>query len=151
MPFLNDIYTKKKELSDIDNLTENPDLFYLNLVRLKMQNDPLAADTYSDELAYRSLNYVREMDDLHESPDPVRFKCIDNFSPEALYYILVYGQDEIYTSSFLGTFKRMLERMKPMTGDSFLDTVHHDHFRTFLRMCAGYNTLSELPGYYAGR
>src|SRR6185312_2668803 len=63
---------------------------------------------------------------------------------EALYFIMVYGQDEIYTSSFLGTFKRMLERMTPMTGHELLDTVHNEHFRTFIRMCAGYNTLSEF-------
>ncbi len=146
MPFLNDIYTGKKTIAEIDKITEDPDLFFLNLVRLKVENNTLASDTYSDELAYRSLKYVREMDDLHESPDPVRFKCIEKFDPVALYYIMVYGQDEIYTSSFLGTYKRMQERMKPVTGDRFLDTVHRDHFRTFLRMCAGYNTLSDFLG-----
>jgi len=57
---------------------------------------------------------------------------------------MVYGQDEIYTSSFLGTYKRMQETMKPLTGDKFLDSLHRDHFRTFLRMCAGYNTLSDF-------
>jgi hypothetical protein len=59
---------------------------------------------------------------------------------------MVYGQDEIYTSSFLGTFKRMMERMKPMKGDQLLDSLHYDHFRTFIRMCAGYNTLSDFLG-----
>ncbi len=146
MPFLNDIYTGKKTIAEIDAITENQDLFFQNLVRLKIENNTLASDTYSDELAYRSLKYVREMDDLHESPDAVRFKCIEKFGPEALYYIMVYGQDEIYTSSFLGTYKRMQEIMKPLTGDKFLDSLHRDHFRTFLRMCAGYNTLSNFLG-----
>jgi hypothetical protein len=64
--------------------------------------------------------------------------------PETLYFIMVYGQDEIYTSSFLGTFKRMMERMNGMSGDSLFAKVHYDHFRTFIRMCAGYNTLSTF-------
>jgi len=144
MPFLSDIYNKRKTIAQIDAITANPDLYYQNLVRLKVENDSLGGNTYTDELAYRSLKYVREMDDLHESPDKVRFKCIDNMSPVALYYIMVYGQDEIYTSSFLGTFHRMLERMKPMSGDELLDTLHYEHFRTFIRMSAGYNTLSEF-------
>ncbi|MGN6566453.1 MAG: hypothetical protein ACTHJ0_00800, partial [Flavipsychrobacter sp.] len=144
MPFLSDIYHKRKTIAEVDAITANADLYFQNLVRLKVENDSLGGNTYTDELAYRALKYVREMDDLHESPDKVRFKCIDNMSPVALYFIMVYGQDEIYTSSFLGTFHRMLERMKPMTGDQLLDTVHYEHFRTFIRMSAGYNTLSEF-------
>lgn len=144
MPFLSDIYHKRKTIVEIDAITANADLYFQNLVRLKVENDSLGGHTYTDELAYRALKYVREMDDLHESPDKVRFKCIDNMSPVALYFIMVYGQDEIYTSSFLGTFNRMLERMKPMTGDKLLDTVHYERFRTFIRMSAGYNTLSQF-------
>jgi hypothetical protein len=50
----------------------------------------------------------------------------------------------VYTSSFLGAYKRLVEKMKPMTGKELFDTVHYDHFRTFIRMCAGYNTLSDF-------
>ncbi|MBL7681970.1 MAG: hypothetical protein JNK00_01320 [Flavipsychrobacter sp.] len=146
MPFLNDVYTKKKTIAEIDQITANHDLFYENLVRLKLEGVTLGGDTYTDELKYRGLKYVREMNDLHEEKDPVRFRCIEKFPPEVLYFIMVYGQDEIYTSSFLGTYKRMLERMKPMTGDQLLEKVHRDKFRTFIRMCAGYNTLTSFLG-----
>lgn len=144
MPFLSDIYNKRKTIAEIDKITSDPDLFYKNLVRLKLQNDSLGGNTYTDELQYRGLRYVREMNDLHESPDPVRFKCVDGFTPEELYFLMVYGQDEIYTSSFLGTYKRMMERMKPMKGDELFAKVNYDHFRTFIRMCAGYNTLGSF-------
>ncbi|RYD55670.1 MAG: hypothetical protein EOP56_15240 [Sphingobacteriales bacterium] len=146
MPFLSDIHNNKKTIAEIDKITADQDEFFLNLVRLKLENEQLAGNTYTDELRYRSLKYVRDMNDLHDSPDAVRFKSIDKFSPEALYFIMVYGQDEIYTSSFLGTFKRMVERMKPMKGDELLAKVHRDHFRTFIRMCAGYNTISQFLG-----
>lgn len=146
MPFLNDVYTKKKTIAEIDQITANHDLFYENLVRLKLEGVTLGGDTYTDELKYRGLKYVREMNDLHEEKDPVRFRCIEKFPPEVLYFIMVYGQDEIYTSSFLGTYNRMLERMKPMTGDQLLEKVHRDKFRTFIRMCAGYNTLTSFLG-----
>src|SRR5690606_22534880 len=109
----NDIHTKKKTIAEIDKITADHDLFYQNLVRLKTENVLLGGDTYTDELKYRGLKYVREMNDLHEAKDPVRFKCIENFPPEVLYFIIVYGQDEIYTSSFLGTYRRMMERLKP--------------------------------------
>ncbi|XZF15850.1 hypothetical protein ACTHGU_06915 [Chitinophagaceae bacterium MMS25-I14] len=144
MPFLSDIYNKRKTIAEIDKITNDPTLFYKNLVRLKLQNDNLGGDSYTDELQYRGLAFVRDMNDLHESPDAVRFKGIDSFTPEELYFLMVYGQDEIYTSSFTGTFKRMMERMKPAKGDELFEKVHYDHFRTFIRMCAGYNTLSTF-------
>ncbi len=146
MPFLNDIHNKTKTIAEIDQITSNHDLFYQNLVRLKLEQASLGGDTYTDELKYRGMKYIREMNDLHNEKDPVRFKCIESFPPEVLYFIMVYGQDEIYTSSFLGTYKRMIERMKPMTGDQLLEKVHRDKFRTFIRMCAGYNTLSSFLG-----
>jgi hypothetical protein len=144
MAFLSDIHNKRKTIAEIDVITANQDLFFKNLVRLKLENEAMGGATYTDELQYRGLKYVRDMNDLHESPDPVRFKGIDRMGPEELYFLIVYGQDEIYTSSFLGTFKRMLERMDSTKGDQLLEKVHYDKFRTFLRMCAGYNTLGRF-------
>jgi len=148
MPFLADIYNKKKTIAEIDQITSNYDLFYKSLVRLKVDNDGGLGDkTLSDEIQYRGLKYVRDMNDLHEEKDAVRFKTIEGFTPIELYYIMVYGQDEIYTSSFVGTFKRMMERMgDTVKGGDLLTQVHYDKFRTFIRMCAGYNTLSTFLG-----
>jgi hypothetical protein len=146
-PFLSDIYLGRKTVKEIDSITADPVVCYQNLVRLRMENDTLNRHAYNEELAYRSLrDYVRQMNALHEEKDDVRFRCVDSMSLVDLYYIMVNGQDEIYTSSFLGAFKRLTERMKPMKGNQLLDTLHYDHFRTFIRMCAGYNTLSDFLG-----
>ncbi|MEI8278907.1 MAG: hypothetical protein WCG87_04030 [Bacteroidota bacterium] len=144
LPFMGNIYRKKMTLAQVDSITGNRDLFFRSLVDLKLQNDSLGSASYSDELAYRSKNYIRDMNDLHESKDEVRFKCLEGMTPQQMYYLMVYGQDEIYTSSFLGTFKRMMDSMKNMHGNELLDTIHHDKFRTFIRMCAGYNTLRSF-------
>jgi len=143
LPFLSDIYYGRKTVAEVDSLASDPSLYFENLVRLKLANDSIGRHAYTEELSYRALrDYVREMNELHEEKDTVRFKCIEQLPATSLYFILVYGQDEIYTSSFLGTFKRLVEKMQPLKGDQFLDSLHHDHFRTFIRMCAGYNTLS---------
>ncbi len=144
MAFLNDLISGRKTIAEIDKITGDADLYFKNLVRLRLENDSIGRGTYSKELALRSLNYVRKMNELHESPDAERFKCIEGMTTGELYFVMVYGQDEIYTSSFLGSFKRLLEKMKPLKGDEMLDGLNYDHFRTFIRMCAGYNTLSEF-------
>lgn len=145
MSFISDIYNSRLTIAEVDKITADETLFYKNLVRLKLQGDTLGGATYSDELQYRANKlYVMRMNELHESPDPVRFKCIEALTPEELYFVIVYGQDQIYTSSFIGTFNRMMERLKPATGDELFDKVHFEHFRTFIRMCAGYSKLSEF-------
>ncbi len=147
LPFLPDVYHGRKTIAEIDTIAEHPAMYFENLVRLKLDNDPIGRSIYTDELKYRALaGFVRQMNELHEAKDEVRFRCIDSMSPGSLYFLLVYGQDEIYTSSFLGTFRRMMERMRPQKGDQLLSSLHYDHFRTFIRMCAGYNTLSEFLG-----
>ncbi len=147
LPFLGDVYYGRKSIAELDTIAEHPNRYYENLVRLKLENDSIARHIYTQELSYRTLKYfVREMNDLHEEKDEVRFKCLDSLPATSLYFIMVYGQDEIYTSSFLGTFKRMMERMKPVKSNEMLDSLNYDHFRTFIRMCAGYNTLSEFLG-----
>ena len=146
MPFLADIFNGKMTIAEADRIASNPDLFYKNMVRLKIENEGGLGDkTLSQEIQYRGLKYVRDMNDLHEEKDPVRFKGIEGFKPHELYYLMVYGQDEIYTSSFVGTFKRMMERMgDSIKGGDLLEKVRYDKFRTFIRMCAGYNTLSTF-------
>ncbi|MEO6832703.1 MAG: hypothetical protein ABI378_09545 [Chitinophagaceae bacterium] len=145
MSFISDIYNNRLTIAEIDKITADETLFFKNLVRLKMQGDTLGGATYSDELSYRANRlFVSTINELHESPDPVRFKCLDGLTPAELYFIIVYGQDQIYTSSFIGAFNRMMDRLKPRPGGELLDTVHYDHFRTFIRMCAGYSKLSEF-------
>lgn len=144
LSFLGDVYHKRKTVAQIDAITADEDQFYKNLVRLQVTEEPIARYTYSQEAAHRALRYIREMNELHESSDAIRFKIIESLTATELYYVMVYGQDEIYTSSFLGSFKRLTEKMKPMKGNELLDALHYDHFRTFIRMCAGYNTLSDF-------
>ncbi|HTN18689.1 MAG TPA: hypothetical protein VL092_13450 [Chitinophagaceae bacterium] len=143
--FLNDIYNGKMTIAEADRITSNSDSFFKNLVRLRMEKQELGNTSINSELEYRALrDYVRIMDELHEKPEAVRFKCIENLSPEAIYYIIVYGQDEIYTSSFTGAFKRLMEKMKPLKGDEFLEKLHYDKFRTFIRMSAGFSRLDQF-------
>ena len=142
--FLGDIYHNRKTIREVDSIARNPDAYYRGIVRLAMEHDSVGRYFYNRELEYRTLQLVRKINDLHESKDEERFACVDSLQSQDLYYLATVGQDEIYTSSYLGVFKRMMERMKPNTGTWLLDTLRYDHFRTFIRMAAGYNTLTPF-------
>jgi hypothetical protein len=146
LPFLGDIYNKRKTIAQIDAITENPKEYYKALVGLKLQNETIADKSIDKELNLRGLQFVRVVNELHDSPAPVRFKSLLEFNAEELYFMMIGSQDEIYTSSFTWMFDRMLEQMKPQTGDQLLEKIHKSHFRTFIRMAAGYNKLSPFLG-----
>lgn len=144
LPFLGDIHNNRKTVAEIDAITEDPIQYYKALVGLKLQNETIAKDYIDKELKLRGLQFVRVVNELHDSPAPVRFRSLSPFNAEDIYFMLIGSQDEIYTSSFTWMFHRMTELMNPTPGDEFLSKIHHDHFRTFIRMCAGYNTLSDF-------
>lgn len=144
LPFVAEIYEGRKTIADIDNIANDPKAYFQALVGLKMQGESVADKAIGEELNYRGLQFVRVVNELHDSPAPVRFKSLMDFNAEDLYFMMIGSQDEIYTSSFTWMFDRMMEKMKPLSGDAFLAKVQKSHFRTFIRMAAGYNKLSPF-------
>ncbi len=145
LPFISYLYTSNRSIEEIDSIAANPVQSFNALTHLRRSNEPDSRQLYTDAMEYRTLtDFVRTMNEMHDTTDVVRFRCIDSLSAMSLFYIMVYGREEIYTSSFLGTFRRMTERMGSIRGNQFLDSLHYDHFRSFIRLCAGYNTLSAF-------
>jgi hypothetical protein len=117
----------------------------INMNRRILQGEnPVGQKAMEGNVKRLALTFIRQVNELHESPDAVRFACADKLSPQELYYVLVNGQEEIYTSSFVGLFKRLMQRMDPPRGDQFLMSVIFDRFRKFITLSAAYNTLDPF-------
>ncbi|HEY5392866.1 MAG TPA: hypothetical protein VIJ57_12160, partial [Hanamia sp.] len=91
-------------------------------------------------------HFITPINLLHENPNPaVRFKAIQPLSAQELYYMMVLGENDIYTSSYKYSFDRMIQKMGPVPhGDSLLLSLHFDRFKKFIKMAAGYNKLDEF-------
>jgi len=94
--------------------------------------------------------YVNQLNELHSSTDALRFASVKDLRAEDLYYIITSCGDELYTSSYLGLYKRLMDRVKDNPADSLFQIVQYDNFRTFIRLAANYNVLSNflsnMPG-----
>ena len=141
--FLDDLHSGQMKLDEVNSYTGDNASYYRQLVKQRMKSNSMTKKVLDRECKLQALEYVRVMNELHDSPDPVRFKCIEPLSPREMYFLMVLCSDEIYTSTFVGTFNRMLLKMAPLKGDAFLKELNMDKFRTFIRMCAGYNKLDE--------
>lgn len=88
--------------------------------------------------------YIKPINDLHESGNATRFASIQPLRTIDLYYLITTGEDELYTSSFLGIYKQMMQQLPPGRADSLLEFVAYDQFRKFIRICSHYNVLADF-------
>jgi hypothetical protein len=142
--FLDQMNNGSMTFSDVNAITQDNTTYYKSLVQLRLKENQLSKKVIDRECKLMALEYVRVMNELHDSPDATRFKGIETLSPQEIYFLMVLCSDEIYTSTFVGSFNRMLLKMSPTKGDLFLRDLNLDKFRTFIRMCAGYNKLGEF-------
>ena len=88
--------------------------------------------------------YVNQVNELHSAADAIRFASVKGLRPEDIYYIITSGGDELYTSSYLGLYKRLMENFKTQSADSLFNIVQYDNFRIFMRLAANYNVLTDF-------
>jgi hypothetical protein len=152
-PFIDDIYRGKMSFDDVDKVKDNDLEYYRLMVKTRLQHTsrmlvkdtPMERKALVDRMENKARQYyISQINGLHNSPDPVRFKVLDPLSPSELYYLCVLGEDEIYTSSYRGVFKRIIQRLKGAPTDSLLMTMNFDYFRKFIKMAAAYNELDTL-------
>jgi hypothetical protein len=142
--FLQDYLDGKRTLSDINEITSNPEKYFKSLVALRQSHLENTTYVVNRDLRIAAGDYVRVINELHDETAEVRFKCLEPLNEKELYYLATLCNDEIYTSSFLGVFKRIMEKLGTRTGYDYMQQLQMDTFRTFVRMCANYNTLDPF-------
>ncbi|HXB93891.1 MAG TPA: hypothetical protein VNU70_01995 [Puia sp.] len=157
-PFLDQLVKGKITTDDIDKVKDDDLKYYRLLVQTRLnyaervlpplRDTPLEMNALTAMLEKKGKQvFVNEINALHTVENPaIRFKILDPLTPEELYYLVVLSEDEIYTSSYLGVYDRIFQRMKAPYGDSLLMAVHGDYFRKWIKMAAAYNKLEHFLG-----
>ncbi len=163
-PFLDDLISGKQTIESISKFvgtdsTKYDSVGYYKLLvrteidyynRLLHKDTPVAmlgVNGLTDMLQSKALrHFITPINDLHEVSNPaIRFKAIVPLNPQDIYYMMVFGENDIYTSSYKNAFDLMIKRMGPVPhGDSLLMSVNFDHFKKFIKMAAGYNKLDTF-------
>jgi hypothetical protein len=153
-PFLDDIMKGKMTIGYIDEVKDDSVKYFRLLVKTHLDyvQRALNKDTaygfkeLQDRIKTKATDvFVNTINSLHEVDNlAVRFKIIQPLTAEELYYLAVTTDGIIYTSSFVkGVYPLMMTRAN-QRGDSLLMNVQFDRYRKFIKMCAGYNTLSNF-------
>ena len=160
-PFLDDILKGKQSMDSIRKIVgdgeNNVDtVAYFKLLvktEISYQQRLIANDT---PVAMFGTNGLREMlqkkaikhfitpiNELHEQNNlAIRMKALDPLSAQEIYYVMVLGENDIYTSSYKHSFNRLLQKLGTAPrGDELLLSVNLDFFRKFIKMAANFNQL----------
>jgi hypothetical protein len=152
-PFLDNIVNGRMTIEEIDAVKDDSLAYYRLLVKTQMEyvTRALNKDTAFE---FRSLTkkletkarevYVNTINALHDENAEFRFRIIQPLTAEELYYLIVSSDGLIYTSSFVkGIYPLMMKKVN-YRGDSLLISLKFDRYRKFIKMAAGYNTLSDF-------
>ncbi len=157
-PFLDNLMKGKITIDDINRIKDDDLAYYRLLVKTRMdyaarllppaRDTALEMDALKQMLAKKGRDvFVNTINALHTQENPtLRFKILEPLTPEELYYLVVLNENEIYTSSYLGVYDRIFQRMASPRGDSLIMRVHGDYFRKFIKMAAAYNKLDHFLG-----
>ena len=140
---IDDVLSRRKKVNDYFQLLVNTVMS--NRQKMDQGDDPEFQTALLNALEEKSLDfYVKKINDLHTSPDAERFQSVQSLRPQDIYYIIVSADEEMYTSTYLGLYKRLMSHFKDRPADSILNLVHNDKFRRFMRIAATYNTLTDF-------
>jgi hypothetical protein len=119
-------------------------------MRMVNGDTPIAmfgANGLRDMLQRKALeHFINPINNLHEENNlNIRMKAIDLLSAIEIYYMIVMGENDIYTSSYKHSFERMVQRMSfDKRSDYLLMSVHMDYFKKFIKMAANFNQLDAF-------
>lgn len=149
LPFTIQLAEKKISADEIMVIRANPLAYFQSLVNT-LQSSLGAGNTNLQQPLRNGIRkkamsfYVNEINDLHNAGETVRFASIKDLRPQDIYYIITSCGEELYTSSYLGLYKRLMGSFKDQPADSLFGIVQYDNFRTFIRLAANYNVLGDL-------
>lgn len=152
-PFIDQMVRGEITKADIQRAVRDSTVYYSLLVkgavanagRLLQGDTPVVIRSLNEMLHVKSLEvYVNTINGLHDEPAPIRFRKIQALNAQELYYLIVLNEAEIYTSSYMYVYNRMMELTPGNSADTLLQLVNYDHFKKFLTMAANYNTLNNF-------
>lgn len=144
---MQNIIDKKLNIQQADSIGRNDKFLFKSLIEINKKDNPIAKKAINDKLSYLSTLSIRPINAAYEQHESsIRFKPLEKFSAEELYTIMVYSEEEIFTSTFEGAYTLFLKKLdeEKKDGYTFLNEINFNEFRTFIKMCAGYGRLGSF-------
>ncbi|MGB4938313.1 MAG: hypothetical protein WBO30_14955 [Ferruginibacter sp.] len=161
LPFSMAIREKRITEAEILELAGVPGDYYhafvTEAVRLRNSNDPELNSFLKQPIAelnrkFANHYYIKEINELHQLPNNIRFRVLDSLPAIDLYFLLLGGGSELiiggssalYTSSFLYVYKKFLAEVSAEKLNHFMDDIGYFEFDRFISNISDYGLVDDL-------
>ena len=135
------------KINDLLPIIEDDKMYFQLLIDIQWKEEKIWRQSVEISLSRLSLLKVHEINERHEWPlAPRRFESVKGSSSKELFSLMVYWEQEVFTSTFKGLFSSMIKQMKKekISWDQLLNIIGYNKYRTFIKMCAWFNKLWEF-------
>ncbi|MFN8287212.1 MAG: hypothetical protein U0V74_10685 [Chitinophagales bacterium] len=141
---LDDIVNGKTSVKDAIAISTDPGKLFSGIVKIISKPKYLGKYSIDHEMRDYSLRFIREINDKIATGSTQPFYSVEGFNAQELYFLMLYGRDEVFNSTFNGLFNRFMQKLPNGDGNSFLVSVSNNNFRDFLSLCSNYGVLEEF-------
>ena len=128
-------------LTDASALCRDNNSLFKELMGIASQKNYIGRYNIEREMNYYALRYIRSINDKVDLPEKERFASLENLSCDEIYYLMVYGREEVFDATFQGLFTRFQTKCSASGYWNAARFVSLPHYRSFIAMCAAYGKL----------
>ncbi len=141
---LDDMVNRGLDGKDAVAISTDANKLFSAMVKIISQQQYIGTYSINREMRDYSLRTIREINDKIASGGPQPFYSVDGLGSTELYFLMLYGRDEVFTSTYTGLFNRFMQKLPDHNGEAFLKAVHYNQFRDFLSLCSNFGTIKDF-------
>jgi hypothetical protein len=145
-PFLlfDEMVSQCLTLADATTICSNNYSLFKELMSIASQKNYIGRYNVEREMNYYALRYIRSINDKADLPEKDRYASVENLGCDELYYLMVYGREEVFNGTFNGLFSRFQNKCATSGYWNAKRFITLPHYRSFIAMCAAYNKLDKF-------
>jgi hypothetical protein len=145
-PFLlfDDMVHNHMTLADASAISQDNYTLFTKLMGIASRKNCIGRYNVEREMNYYALRYIRSINDKVDQPERERYASVEGLNCDELYYLMVYGREEVFDGTFAGLFTRFQAKCTAAGYWNARRFVKLPHYRSFMAMCAAYNKLDKF-------
>ncbi|TAH04494.1 MAG: hypothetical protein EAZ16_05045 [Sphingobacteriales bacterium] len=153
IPFSLAIYENRTSIATVKKWVQTPATYYNEFIKEVKYLATAETDFKKSFLKYplQEANalfagdfYIDYINELHEKPDNIRFKSLTNLTADELYFLILGGESEMYTSSFIYVYNLFIKAVQQEGLLQFFENNRYYQFDKFLVTLCSYGYIDEL-------
>ena len=138
---LEQIVQEKISIKEASEIAQNQKTLFKELVKIASKNEYLGKYSVERELVHYSLKLIREINSKAGESASWQFVSVANLNAVELYYLLVFGQEEVLRTTFNGIFNKIFSERNSTNGWKLMAKAGQSRFRHFVRLCSDFNKM----------